>query len=95
MTATSSQMSDEELRALAARRLKDRGDFRWHLITFLVVNAMFWGIWLIAGGGGNPPWPVWITLFWGIALAFHWGYATRRSVSPQAIDAEMERMRGA
>jgi hypothetical protein len=87
-------LSDEDLRALAEERLKDRSDFRWHLITYLVVNAMFWAIWAIGGGTGNPPWPVWITLFWGIALAFHWGYATRRPVSPQAIDAEMERMRG-
>ena len=94
MTSEVSDMSGEDLRVLAEAKLKDRSDFRWHLITYLAVNAMFWAIWAIGERTGNPPWPVWIMLFWGIALVFHWGYATRKSVSPQAIDAEMERMRG-
>ena len=94
MTMQNSHMADEELRSLAAERLKDRSDFRWHLITYLVVNAMLWAIWAIGGGGGSPPWPVWVTLFWGIGLVFHWGSVTRRPISQQAIDAEMERLRG-
>lgn len=94
MTPRDNGVGEKELRALAARRVKDRSDFRWHLVTYVVINAMFWAIWAIAGSTGSPPWPTWITLFWGIALAFHWGYATRRSTSPLAIEAEMDRMRG-
>ena len=86
-------MTEEQRRAFAAKRIKERTDFRWHLITYLVINAMMWVIWAIASGVHSSPWPIWLTLFRGIAVAFHWGYATRRTTSPEEIDAELERMR--
>jgi hypothetical protein len=88
-----SASSDEQNRARAAQRIKERNDFRWHLITYLVINGMMWVIWAVVHGVHSYPWPIWLTLFWGIGLAFHWGYVTRRTTSPEEIDAELGRMR--
>ncbi len=47
-----------------------------------------------AASVGSYPWPAWITLCWGLGVAFHWWDATRRPITPQAIQQEMDRMRG-
>ena len=40
-----------------------------HAGTFVIINAFFW---LLDGlGAGGINWSPWITLFWGLALAFH------------------------
>lgn len=93
MTARQTHLTDEELRSMAAQRLKEHSDFRWHLITYVVINGMFWVIWALANGVHSHPWPIWLTLFWGIGVAFHWGYATRRRVDGAAVEAEIARMR--
>jgi hypothetical protein len=85
--------TDEQRRAWAARRIKERDDFRWHLVTYLVINAMMWVLWAVVSGVHSFPWPIWLSLFWGIGLVFHWAYATRRTASPDEIDAELARMR--
>lgn len=41
----------------------------WHAGTFLIINAFFWT--MDAWGSGGVNWSPWITLFWGMALAFH------------------------
>src|SRR5262249_54818420 len=40
-----------------------------HLIVYLGINAMLWGIWVNSGGGF--PWPMFITLGWGSGLFAH------------------------
>ena len=57
----------------ARKRRKARRDFHLHLGTYLIINVMFAAIWALAGSGGF--WPVWIILFWGVAVAFHRLYA--------------------
>ncbi|MEZ5115031.1 MAG: 2TM domain-containing protein [Candidatus Nanopelagicales bacterium] len=86
--------SEQELRAQAAQNLKRRTDFYWHVVAFVIINGMFWILWALLSGTDSYPWPIWITLFWGIGLAFHAGDALRRPVSQAAIDREVERMRG-
>lgn len=63
------QQRDERLWRIA----KARAAFKSHLITYLVVNAGLWALWLITDRqGGGAPWPVWPALGWGIGLAFHY-----------------------
>jgi hypothetical protein len=55
----------------ARRRVKDITDVMWHVATFVIVNGFFWFLDLRQGGAD---WAFWITIFWGIALAFHVAY---------------------
>lgn len=50
----------------AERRVKDFTGMAWHVAVFVIINGF---LWLIV-----PDAAVWITIFWGIALAFHLAY---------------------
>jgi hypothetical protein len=53
----------------ARQRPKYLTGLLWHAGTFVIINAFFW---LLDGlGAGGINWSPWITLFWGLALAFH------------------------
>ena len=47
----------------ASKRVKDFTGMMWHVAVFVIINAF---LWVITPGGA-----IWITIFWGIALAFH------------------------
>lgn len=42
----------------------------WHVGAFVIINAFFWVLDLALGEPGLQ-WAFWITLFWGLGLAFH------------------------
>ena len=65
----STQMSDDEIRQLAQRRVAAKKGFFSHLASYIVINAMLVVIWAINGGG--YPWFLWVTGFWGVAVIFH------------------------
>jgi hypothetical protein len=51
-----------------------RASFKYHLATYLVMNAFFWIVWYFTGEHGGYdgwPWPVWPMIGWGIGLLFH------------------------
>ena len=50
----------------AARRVKDYTDVMWHAATFVIINVFLWII--------VPEAALWVTLGWGIGLAFHIAY---------------------
>ena len=53
----------------ARKRAKYLTGLLWHVGTFIIINVFFW---LLDGlGAGGINWSPWITLFWGVALAFH------------------------
>lgn len=54
----------------AHRRAEYLAGLWWHVGTFVVMNAFFWILDLLVGASGVQ-WAYWITLFWGLALAFH------------------------
>ena len=54
----------------ARRRAKYLSGLLWHAGVFLIVNGFFWVLDLGVGEGGFN-WALWITGFWGLALAFH------------------------
>jgi hypothetical protein len=54
----------------AQRRAKSLTDLLWHVGVFVIVNGFFWILDLLVGVSGIQ-WAYWITLFWGLGLAFH------------------------
>ncbi|HSF86225.1 MAG TPA: 2TM domain-containing protein [Acidimicrobiia bacterium] len=53
----------------ARSRVKSFSDVMWHAATFLIVNGFLWSLDIVQGDGVN--WAFWVTITWGIGLAFH------------------------
>jgi uncharacterized membrane protein len=49
--------------ARAAKRVQDRSALLWHVASYVIVNAFLWVI--------VPEAAIWVTIGWGIGLAFH------------------------
>jgi hypothetical protein len=54
----------------AHKRAKAFSGLMWHIGAFVIINAFFWILDLTTGAEGVQ-WAYWITVFWGLALAFH------------------------
>jgi len=68
---TSNQPRDERLWKIAKRR----AEFKKHLLTYIIVNAFLWGIWIITGimrGYLGFIWPAFVTFGWGIGITFNY-----------------------
>ena len=81
----------------ARSRANDYSGMLWHIATFIIINGMLWTMDLIQGGGLD--WAYWITLFWGIGLAFHvaWYFieVSRRGERYERFLADEQRGQGA
>jgi 2TM domain len=83
-------MDEEERRAAAVKRLKDKRDFRNHVAAYVLVNTMLVVIWAISSGGYF--WPIWSIVGWGIGLAFNaWAVYFQKPITEGDIRKEMER----
>jgi hypothetical protein len=61
---------DEKLWKMAKRRT----EFKKHLLTYLIINVFLWCLWFFTGakyGNSFFPWPAFVTIGWGIGLAFN------------------------
>lgn len=50
---------------------KRRAKFQSHLVVFLLVNAGLWALWALIPDSherGELPWPIYTSLFWGLAV---------------------------
>ena len=53
---------------------KARTKFQSHLVTYLLVNAGLWALWAFTTHSFESrhhdylPWPIWSTVFWGLAV---------------------------
>lgn len=85
--------TEEEIREQAVARLKQKREFRSHLLTYLGVNVMLVLIWAIAGAGFF--WPIFPILGWGIFGVIPHAYEVyfRRPISEAEISREIQRMR--
>jgi hypothetical protein len=73
---------EDDLRRQAEARVDRIEAFRIHLAIYVAVNALLWLIWAYTGATTNPPWPVFVTLGWGIGiviLGIILAYAATRS----------------
>ena len=53
---------------------RKRASFKYHLISYTIVNGFFWGLWIFTSPGNlenNFPWPLYPMLGWGVGLCFH------------------------
>lgn len=84
--------SEKALWDLAVRRLKEKQEFRGHVVAYILVNSFLVALWWISGAGFF--WPAFPMLGWGIGLGMHAWSAYGRSVATQdEIRQEMERIR--
>jgi fatty acid desaturase len=87
--------SAEVVREQALRRLKKRRDFHSHLFAYLTVNVVLWGVWAFFSARSHSwnPWPLWVTLGWGVALILNaWDVYGRRPITEGDIQREMDRL---
>jgi len=104
MTTSTEENRDEvlattrdALREQALDRLKKRRDFKAHLLVYTLVNLSIWGIWGVtaASSGGSWPWPIFLTVFWGIGLAMNaWDVYFRRPITEPELEREIDRLQG-
>jgi hypothetical protein len=87
--------SEEGRREQALQRLKKRRDFHTHLFVYLTFNAVVWSIWTIIAVSSHSwyPWPLWITLGWGLGVVFNaWDVYFRRPITESEIRREIDRL---
>jgi hypothetical protein len=85
----------EALRAEALGELKKRRDFTAHLIAYVLVNLVVWGIWFVIALSSHSwwPWPIFVTLGWGIGIALNaWDVYGRRPITEADVRREMQRL---
>ena len=82
---------DDDLRALALKRLKAKRDLQAHAIAYVMVNLLLIGIWWVSGAGFF--WPIFVLLGWGIGLAFNVWDVLSPEPGPAQVEEEMERLR--
>lgn len=85
--------TEEERRAYAIRRIKEKNDFRSHLIVYLAINTMLVVIWFMVTGASAFFWPIVPILGWGVGLVLH-GYTVYRGsvVSETQIEHELKQL---
>lgn len=87
-------MDGPDLREQAIERLKQRRDLQTHVLTYVLVNAVLVGIWMVIGPSSFF-WPAFPLLGWGIGLVFHaWNYFYGSRVTEEEIQREMHRLGG-
>lgn len=77
--------------AIARRRARYLTGLLWHVGAFVIINAFFWLLDAMVGAEGFQ-WAYWISLFWGLALAFHavaW-YVDGRNLEERKIREYLE-----
>jgi len=90
------------------RQAKKRVSFRKHLFTYIIVNGFVWALFLFRRLGsdmdmdnGNAfghmhhffiPWPIFMTLGWGVGLAFNF-YSAYYGSKYDAVEKEYEKLK--
>jgi serine/threonine-protein kinase len=90
---------EERIRRRVEKRLEERQGFYGHLTSYIFVNLMLWVIYFLTrGDAGSHPWPLWVTVFWGMGMVGHavdyWNkYGGGRDRREEMIERELERER--
>jgi len=61
----------EAIRKRVQKRLRQRQEFYIHAAIFVPVNLMLWLIGILTGSIAEFPWPLIVTIGWGIGLISH------------------------
>lgn len=86
---------EEKIRRKIKKRQEERQGFIIHLVIYLLLNLMFWMMWLTSSPVGFP-WPVFISLPWGVGMFAHWmefnsKYGPGAEKREREIEREVER----
>jgi hypothetical protein len=95
------QPSQADLYRIAEKRVKKRMEFYQHLVSYLMINLLLWGIAFFNFIGSNSNsiwtliWPVWVTVFWGIGLVSDYfkTFGISDITRQRMIEDEMRRLR--
>ena len=92
------ETTPDALREQALRRLKKRRDLKAHATVFTLVNLVVWGVWVVVAINSHSwwPWPIFLTLFWGIGLVMNaWDVYFRKPITEEELQREIHRLRDA
>src|SRR5687767_9557895 len=79
----------DELRKAAIARLKKKGDFKIHLLIYVLVNSFLVVIWAMTDGGGFF-WPIFPIAGWGIGVVANaWDAYAERPPTEAEIQREI------
>ena len=84
------QRTKDDLLKLAKRRVFLKKALRWHVILFLVINALLCAIYYLTTPGGYF-WPMWSILGWGIGLIVHIAVTCSLLSSPKGKQDAVEK----
>jgi 2TM domain-containing protein len=87
-------VEDPEMRQLAIKRLKEKRDFKSHLLAYLLVNAVLVVIWAMTTPSFTFFWPAFPMLGWGIGLVFHAWNVYGTQYSEEQVRREIEHLQG-
>jgi hypothetical protein len=85
------QQRDENLWRIARKRV----EFKKHLFTYLIINLFLWILWgfnVVRAGNLTFPWPAFVTLGWGIGVAFNYAGAYM-SIGKSYTEREYEKLK--
>ena len=78
------------------RIARKRADFKRNLTSYVVVNIFLWLVWWFTDGQKNGfngyPWPVWVSLAWGIGIVMQYFEAYNGSQKDMA-EREYEKLK--
>jgi serine/threonine protein kinase len=81
---------EEKIRRKIKKREEERKGFIIHLVIFVMLNVMFWMMWL-PNIGDAFPWPVFITFGWGAGMFSHWmDYSSKYGRGAERREREIE-----
>ncbi len=85
------EINVEQRREQAIKRIKEKNDFKIHLVVYLTVNAMLVVIWAFTGA--HFFWPIFVMAFWGIGVVIN-GYTAYRGnrYTEDQIEREMKNL---
>ncbi len=89
-----SDTSGNPARAAAVERLNAKRAFTAGLAVYVIVNVFLWILWAVTKGDGDGgiPWPLWVTLGWGFAMAMGaFNIYGRKPISESDIEREMRK----
>ena len=76
---------------------KKRANFKKSFLTYAIINIFLWCLWVFTDRGfdmdnSNIPWPLWVTLGWGVGIAFQYrdAYLTTNS---NAVQKEYDKLK--
>jgi hypothetical protein len=65
-------MNNEQRDETLWRIAKKRASFKWNFSAYVFANAFLMAVWYFSSVLGSYFWPVWVVLWWGIALLFQY-----------------------